>query len=216
MSTEEQKNKAHAILEALKRVYPDAHCELDFKNPLELLVGTILAAQCTDVRVNMVTKTLFQRCKSPQDYASIALEGPDGLEEIIKPTGFYRNKAKALKAMGEALVKNYGGEVPNTIEGISSLPGAGRKTANVVLGNAFGINAGFVVDTHVSRLSQRLGLSKNTDALKIEKDLMEIIPQDQWTMAAHYITWHGRRRCKAKKPECSECEIRTLCPSSTA
>jgi endonuclease-3 len=198
------------ILEKLRATYPDARCELNFTSPLELLVGTILAAQCTDVRVNQVTKTLFARCKTAQDYADIPIEE---LEEIIRPTGFFKNKAKALKGMGEGLVKNHNGEVPATIEGISSLPGAGRKTANVVLGNAMGINAGFVVDTHVTRLSQRLGLSTHKDPLKIEKDLLGLFPQEDWTLNANLLILHGRRRCSAKKPDCEGCEVKNLCPS---
>jgi endonuclease-3 len=200
------------ILEVeLPRMYPDAHCELDFKNPLELLVATILSAQCTDVRVNMVTKVLFKRCRSAADYAEIPQEE---LEEIVRSTGFYRNKAKSLRGMGAALVERHGGKVPKTMEELSALPGAGRKTANVVLGNAFNINEGVVVDTHVGRLSLRLGLSTNTDPVKVEQDLMKLFPKDEWTLLSHWLIWHGRRRCKARNPDCEACELRSLCPSA--
>jgi endonuclease-3 len=194
----------------LPRIYPTAHCELDFKNPLELLAATILSAQCTDVRVNMVTKTLFKRCRTAADYADIPQEE---LEEIIRSTGFYRNKAKSLRGMGAALVERHQGNVPSTMEELSAIPGAGRKTANVVLGNAFGINEGVVVDTHVGRLSLRLGLTKNSDPVKVEQDLMKLFPREQWTLLSHWLIWHGRRRCKARNPDCEACELRTICPS---
>jgi len=203
--------RAHILATELPRVYPEAHCELDFKNPLELLVATILSAQCTDVRVNMVTKVLFKRCKTAADYADIPQEE---LEEIVRSTGFYRNKAKSLRGMGAALVEHHAGKVPSTMEELSSIPGAGRKTANVVLGNAFGINEGVVVDTHVGRLSLRLGLTTNHDPVKVEQDLMKLFPQEQWTLLSHWLIWHGRRRCKARNPDCKECELRELCPSA--
>jgi endonuclease-3 len=206
--TREQRSE---ILEReLPEIYPDAHCELDFKNPLELLVATILSAQCTDVRVNMVTKSLFKRCKSAADYAGIPQVE---LEEIIRSTGFYRNKAKSLRGMGEALVERHGGKVPRTMEELSAIPGAGRKTANVVLGNAFDINEGVVVDTHVGRLSLRLGLTANTEPVKVEQDLMKLFPKEKWTLLSHWLIWHGRRRCKARNPDCGECELRSFCPS---
>ncbi|MCE9586972.1 MAG: endonuclease III [Verrucomicrobia bacterium] len=205
-----RKQRAEELARELPKIYPDAHCELDFKNPLELLVATILSAQCTDVRVNIVTKALFKRCKVAKDYAVIPQEE---LEEIVRSTGFYRNKAKSLRGMGAALVERHAGKVPSTMEELSAIPGAGRKTANVVLGNAFHINEGVVVDTHVGRLSLRLGLTKNTNPVKVEQDLMELFLQDSWTDLSHWLIWHGRRRCKARNPDCKECELRSLCPS---
>jgi len=206
-----KKERAERLARDLPAIYPDAHCELDFRNPLELLVATILSAQCTDVRVNMVTKALFKRCKTAADYAAIPQEE---LEEIVQSTGFYRNKAKSLRGMGTALAERHGGKVPSTMAELSAIPGAGRKTANVVLGNAFGINEGVVVDTHVGRLSLRLGLTTNSDPVKVERDLMKLFPQEQWTLLSHWLIWHGRRRCKARNPECEACELRTLCPSA--
>jgi endonuclease-3 len=206
-----RQQRSEILERELPEIYPDAHCELDFKNPLELLVATILSAQCTDVRVNMVTKSLFKRCKSAADYAGIPQEE---LEEIIRSTGFYRNKAKSLRGMGEALVERHGGKVPKTMEELSAIPGAGRKTANVVLGNAFDINEGVVVDTHVGRLSLRLGLTTKTDPVKVEQDLMKLFPKEKWTLLSHWLIWHGRRRCKARNPDCHECELRSLCPSA--
>ena len=206
-----KKERSERLSQELPRIYPDAHCELDFKNPLELLVATILSAQCTDVRVNMVTKVLFKRCKTAADYAGIPQEE---LEEIIRSTGFYRNKAKSLRGMGAALVERHKGKVPSSMEELSGIPGAGRKTANVVLGNAFDINEGVVVDTHVGRLSLRLGLTSNSDPVKVEQDLTKLIPREQWTLFSHWLIWHGRRRCKARNPECEACELRSLCPSA--
>lgn len=203
--------RANTLAAELPRIYPDAHCELDFKNPLELLVATILSAQCTDVRVNIVTKTLFKRCKTASDYAEIPQEE---LEEIVRSTGFYRNKAKSLRGMGAALIEHHGGKVPSTMEELAAIPGAGRKTANVVLGNAFGINEGVVVDTHVGRLSLRLGLTTNSDPVKVERDLMKLFPKDQWTLLSHWLIWHGRRRCRARNPDCNACELRSFCPSA--
>lgn len=203
--------RASTLATELPRIYPDAHCELDFGNPLELLVATILSAQCTDVRVNMVTKELFKRCRTADDYAEIPQEE---LEQIVRSTGFYRNKAKSLRGMGAALSERHGGKVPSTMEELSAIPGAGRKTANVVLGNAFHINEGVVVDTHVGRLSLRFGLTANTDPVKVEQDLMKLFPREQWTLLSHWLIWHGRRRCKARNPDCKECELRALCPSA--
>jgi len=205
-----RKQRAEELARELPRIYPTAHCELDFKNPLELLVATILSAQCTDVRVNIVTKALFKRCKTATDYAAIPQEE---LEEIVRSTGFYRNKAKSLRGMGTALVERHAGKVPSTMAKLSAIPGAGRKTANVVLGNAFDINDGVVVDTHVGRLSLRLGLTTNSDPVKVEQDLMKLFPQEQWTLLSHWLIWHGRRRCRARNPDCKECELRSLCPS---
>jgi endonuclease-3 len=205
-----RKQRAEELARELPRIYPTAHCELDYKNPLELLVATILSAQCTDVRVNIVTKELFKRCKTAADYASIPQEE---LEEIVRSTGFYRNKAKSLRGMGAALMERHAGKVPSTMAELSAIPGAGRKTANVVLGNAFDINEGIVVDTHVGRLSLRLGLTTNSDPVKVEQDLMKLFPQEQWTLLSHWLIWHGRRRCRARNPDCKECELRSLCPS---
>ena len=188
----------------LPQIYPDAHCELVYSNPLELLVATILSAQCTDKRVNLVTKDLFKRCRTAEDYASIPQEE---LEAIVHSTGFYRNKAKNLRAMGAALVARHGGEVPSTLEALAALPGAGRKTANVVLGNAFSKNEGVVVDTHVGRLSQRLGLTSFQDPIRIEQDLIKLFPRDSWTDLSHWLIFHGRRRC----PACRSPSIRRAC-----
>ena len=201
---------ARELLNRLPAIYPDAHCELDHSNPLELLVATILSAQCTDKRVNIVTKDLFQRCRTAADYAEISQEE---LETLVRSTGFYRNKAKNIRAMGAALLALHGGEVPSTLEALAALPGAGRKTANVVLGNAFDKNEGVVVDTHVGRLSQRLGLTKFSDPIRIEQDLIKLFPRDSWTLLSHWLIFHGRRRCAARKPDCPNCELRDICPS---
>jgi endonuclease III len=199
------------IIAGLKQAYPDAHCELDHANPLELLVATILSAQCTDKRVNLVTADLFKKYRSAADYAQAPL--PE-LEQAIKSTGFFRNKAKSIKTCCQVIVDKHGGQVPRTMEELTQLGGVGRKTANVVLGNAFNINCGVVVDTHVSRLSQRLGLTKETTPEKIEQDLMKLLSQDQWTLFSHWLIWHGRRRCFARNPDCPLCEIKALCPSA--
>jgi len=205
-----RKERAETLAQELPHIYPTAHCELDFKNPLELLVATILSAQCTDVRVNMVTPALFKRCPTAADYSEIPQEE---LEALVRSTGFYRNKAKSIRGMGTALVERHVGEVPRTMEELSALPGAGRKTANVVLGNAFHLNEGVVVDTHVGRLSLRLGLTTKSDPVKVEQDLMALFPQEQWSDLSHWLIWHGRRHCKARNPDCKECELRSLCPS---
>lgn len=203
--------RAKELLKRLPEIYPDAHCELIHSNPLELLVATILSAQCTDKRVNIVTHELFQRCRSAQDYADISQEE---LEGIVRSTGFYRNKAKNIRAMGQALVERHGGEVPSTLDELAAIPGAGRKTANVVLGNAFSKYEGVVVDTHVGRLSQRLGLTKFSDPIRIERDLMKLFPQKSWADLSHWLIFHGRRRCAARKPDCPNCELRDICPSA--
>ena len=202
---------AAPILQTLRATYPDAHCELDHDGPFQLLIATILSAQCTDVRVNMVTPALF---KKYPDARHLAAAKQEDVEELIRSTGFFRNKAKNLIAAAHALVEHHHGEVPRDLEPLTHLPGVGRKTANVVLGNAFGIEAGVVVDTHVARLSKRLGLTKQTDPVKIEKDLIKAIPQDAWTLWSHLLIWHGRRRCTARKPDCPNCELRSLCPSA--
>jgi endonuclease-3 len=198
-----------ALIEALRRTYPEAHCELNYTNPLELLVATILSAQCTDQRVNQVTADLFRRYRTAADYANAP---PGELEQAIKSTGFYRNKARSLRACCRELVERHGGEVPRSLEALTQLPGVGRKTANVVLGNAFGLNEGLVVDTHVARLAQRLDLTRQRDPLKIEQDLLPLVPRELWTHFSHWLIWHGRRRCFARKPDCAGCEIAHLCP----
>jgi endonuclease-3 len=182
---------------------------LNFSNPLELLVATILSAQCTDKRVNLVTAELFKKYPIAEDFANAPL--PE-IEKAIKTTGFFRNKAKNIKACCAVLVEKFGGKVPRTMDELHALAGVGRKTANVVLGNAFGINVGVVVDTHVMRLSNRLGLTKQKDAVKIEQELMQLVPQKDWTLFSHWLIWHGRRRCAARKPDCANCEIQKLCP----
>jgi endonuclease III len=198
------------LVKTWPKVYPGAHCELDFRNPLELLVATILSAQCTDKRVNMVTPDLFKKYRTAKDYAN----APQAeFENAIRSTGFYRNKAKSIRAAMRAIADEHGGKVPSTMEELRKLPGVGRKTANVVLGNAFDKNEGIVVDTHVARLSQRLGLTKQKDAEKIERDLMKLVPREHWTDWSHWLIWHGRRRCYARKPDCGQCEVFRLCPS---
>lgn len=207
------KPEAHAaaIVKALKDVYPDAHCELDFSGPLQLLIATILSAQCTDKRVNMVTPALFKKYKTASDFAGATQEE---IEKAVQSTGFYRNKAKSIRSACADIESKHGGKVPQTMDDLTALAGVGRKTANVVLGNAFGKNEGVVVDTHVSRLSQRLGLTKQTTPEKIEQDLMKLIPRGNWTDFSHWLIWHGRRRCTARKPDCDGCEIQELCPSA--
>ena len=197
------------IIAALQKTYPDAHCELNYSNPLELLIATVLSAQCTDKRVNQVTAELFRKYRTAADYANAMTAR---LEQEIKTTGFFRNKTKSIQACCRKLVEQYGGKVPQTMEELVQLGGVGRKTANVVLGNAFGINEGIVVDTHVARLSHRLGLTKQKDPEKIEHDLVKLVPRTQWTMFSHWLIWHGRRRCYARNPDCLNCEIKTLCP----
>jgi endonuclease III len=195
----------------LKAEYPDARTELDWSNPLELLVATILSAQTTDVQVNRVTESLFSKYRTAEDYADST---PDELEEDIRPTGFYRNKARSLRSMASALVEEHGGEVPRTMSELVALPGVGRKTANVVLGNAFGTNEGIVVDTHVRRVSGRLGLTESSDPVKIEQELMRLVPERDWTTFSHLLILHGRRTCKARKPDCPNCILNDICPSA--
>jgi endonuclease-3 len=204
--------RTRAVIDGLKSAYPDAHCELNFTNPLELLIATILSAQCTDKQVNIVTESLFQKYRSAADFANAPLAE---LEQDVRRIGLYRNKAKNIQACCRALVEQHGGEVPRTMAELTALAGVGRKTANVVLGNAFNLNVGVVVDTHVARLSERLGLSRATTPEKIERDLMKLVPQDDWAMLSHWLIWHGRRRCAARKPDCPHCEILALCPSAT-
>jgi endonuclease-3 len=197
------------IVAGLRETYPNAHCELNHSNPLELLIATILSAQCTDKRVNLVTADLFKKYRSAADYAAAS---PAVLEQAIKTTGFFRNKTKSIKTCCQVLVERHGGQVPRTMEELTRLGGVGRKTANVVLGNAFNLDYGVVVDTHVARLAGRLALTRQRDPAKIEPELMELVPQAQWTLFSHWLIWHGRRRCFARNPDCAECEIRALCP----
>ena len=203
--------RAAEILARLARAYPAARCALDHRDPLELLVATILSAQCTDARVNQVTPALFRRCPKAADYAAIPA---DELEALVRPTGFFRNKARSLKALGAALVERHDGDVPSTMEELVALPGVGRKTANVVLGNAFGKNEGIVVDTHVGRLARRLGLTRETDPVRVERDLEPLFPRAEWARLAHLLIAHGRRVCRAPRPRCAECSLAELCPSA--
>ena len=198
------------LCDALAKTYPDAHCELIFSSPLELLIATILSAQCTDVQVNKVTPALFKKYRSARDYAEA---DPAALELDLRAIGLYRNKAKNIRACCRLLVDDHGGNVPATMDALVRLPGVGRKTANVVLGNAFNQNVGVVVDTHVARLSGRLGLTRQTNPVKIESVLMKRVPKEKWTLFSHWLIFHGRRRCKAQNPDCPACEIRRLCPS---
>jgi len=197
------------ILSTLKRTYPDAHCALHFTTPLELLIATILSAQCTDERVNQVTPALFARC---QDAASLAAISQGNLEKIIHSTGFYRAKARSLRSCAASLVAEHQGKVPKTMEALHKLAGVGRKTANVVLGNAFGLAEGVVVDTHVGRLSRRMGLTRHLDPVKVESALVRLIPKEDWTLVSHLLIAHGRKRCNARKPDCAQCELKKLCP----
>jgi endonuclease-3 len=203
--------RAEEIAVRLKRMYPKAKCSLDFTNPFELLIATMLSAQSTDVRVNIVTKSLFR--KYP-DAATMAKAAQPEMERDVKQTGFFRNKAKAVIAASKAIVEKHGGEVPASMEELTALPGVGRKTANVVLSNAFKKPVGVVVDTHVTRLAARLGLTSNTDAVKIEEDLMKLLPQKEWTAFSHRLIAHGRAVCIARKPKCAECALNDVCPSA--
>jgi endonuclease-3 len=201
------KKRINNILEILKSAYPGVRTALHHRNPLEMMIATILSAQCTDKRVNQVTRRLFNQLRTARDFAEVPLSE---LEEMIRPTGFYRNKAKSIKACCRALLERHGGEVPDNMEALIQLPGIGRKTANVILGNAFGI-PGIVVDTHVRRVSQRIGLTAESDPVKIEFDLMAVIPRKEWIDYSHQMIWHGRALCKARKPNCPECPLRELC-----
>lgn len=203
-------NKARAaeVFERLNAHYPDAECSLDFTKPLELLVATILAAQCTDERVNIVTKTLFKKYKTAQDYVKAPQEE---LETYVKSCGFYRNKAKHIKKMCQSLIDQHGGEVPDTMEALVKLDGVGRKTANVILGECFG-GQGIIVDTHCGRINRRLGFTKNEDPVKVEKDLMKVVPREHWTQYSHCMVFHGRAICQSRAPKCSECPVEDLCP----
>jgi len=205
------RRRAARILALLKREYPDAHCELDYQTPYQLLVATILSAQCTDARVNLVTPAFFARYPTPA-----ALAGADRgeVEDLIRSTGFFRNKARSLVGMAQALLEGHAGLVPREMEQLRALPGVGRKTANVILGNAYGINEGVTVDTHVTRLSGLLRLTRQKTAEKIERDLMALMPREDWTLVSHLLIWHGRRVCIAQRPRCEACVLRKLCPSA--
>src|SRR4051812_34675978 len=210
MPTKKQE-RANDIVVRLKQMYPKAKCALDFTNAFELLIATILSAQSTDARVNIVTKSLFRKYPTPQAFANASQVE---MERDVKQTGFFRNKAKAVIACSKAIVERHGGEVPRTMEELTALPGVGRKTANVILGNAYRLNVGVIVDTHVTRLSGRLGLTAHSDPEKIEQDLMKLIPQKEWTMFSNRLITHGRQICNARKPNCAECDLNDVCPSA--
>lgn len=210
-SKKARRERAAEVYARLQAEYPDAHCELNFENPFQLGVATILSAQTTDIRVNMVTPVLFARYPDAEALANAAQED---VEEIVRTTGFFRNKAKNIIGFARGLMGDHDGEVPQTLAELAALPGVGRKTANVVLGNAFGIDEGVVVDTHVMRLSTLMRFTREKTPEKIERDLMELFPQDGWTLLSHLLIWHGRRVCDARKPACQRCEISDLCPSS--
>jgi endonuclease-3 len=203
--------RARLIYARLRRAYPDAHCELDFRTPYELIVATILSAQCTDARVNQVTPAFFRRFPTPQ---SLAGADPADVEALIRSTGFFRTKARSLIGMARALVERHRGLVPKRMEDLRALPGVGRKTANVVLGNAYGINEGVAVDTHVARVAGRLGLTRHTAPERIEQDLMDLFPRKTWALLSHLLIWHGRRICLARRPRCELCALNRLCPSA--
>jgi endonuclease-3 len=207
---DDKKKRTVEIIRRLKKAYPQAHCALNHSNAFELLIATILSAQCTDVRVNIVTADLFRKYRAPGDYLKVSQAE---LEEDIHSTGFFRNKAKNIQATCRKIIDDFGGHVAQTMEELLTLPGVARKTANVVLGNAFGIASGIVVDTHVARLSQRLGLTQNENAEKIEKDLIELVPKKHWIMFSHWLITHGRQICQARKPRCRECVLASVCPS---
>jgi endonuclease III len=205
------KARAAVIYDRLATAYPDAHCALDFKTPFQLLIATILSAQCTDKRVNLVTPALFKRYPTPD---ALANADPEELENLIKSTGFFRNKAKSLIGMATAVAANHAGVIPDDMDSLVKLPGVGRKTANVILGNAYDKNEGVVVDTHVGRVSQRLALTKQTDPVKIEQDLIQLFPREHWTMLSHLLIEHGRQICEARRPKCEICFLNDICPSS--
>ena len=207
----DKKELMKQIIKLLRKAYPDAHCALHHANPLELLIATILSAQCTDVRVNIVTATLFRKYRSAQDFINVAVTE---LEKDIQSTGFFRNKAKNIQGACKIIVEKYNGRVPETMEELLELPGVARKTANVVMGNAFGVASGIVVDTHVTRLANLLGLTETENAVKIEQDLIPLTPKKDWIMLPHLLIFHGRAVCIARRPRCSECVLEKLCPSS--
>lgn len=211
-SKQSRKARANEVFDLLSEEYPDAHCELDFADPFQLAVATILSAQTTDERVNMVTPVLFERYA---DAAALASAQQEAVEEIIRSTGFFRNKAKNIIGFARGLMADHGGKVPASMDELSALPGVGRKTANVILGNAFRIDEGVVVDTHVKRLTGLLGFTKHKSPEKVEQDLMGLFPSDRWTMLSHLLIWHGRRCCIARRPRCNDCVVSHLCPSSS-
>jgi endonuclease-3 len=206
----DRKKRTAEIIKRLKKAYPDAHCALNHTSPFELLIATILSAQCTDERVNIVTADLFRKYRGPEDFVKVSQQE---LEKDIHSTGFFRNKAKNIKAASQRLIEVYGGDIPRTMDEILTLGGVARKTGNVVLGNAFGIASGVVVDTHVSRLSQHLGITEEKTPEKIERDLQELVPKKDWVMFSHWLIFHGRRICNARKPKCLECVLADICPS---
>lgn len=206
-----KKERLGQIISDLQQTYPDAHCELNYHNPLELMIATILSAQCTDKQVNIVTQDLFKKYRQAADYTAVPL---GELQNDIRRIGLFRNKAKSIQNACRALVENHDGKVPQTMPELVALAGVGRKTANVILGNAFDINEGVVVDTHVKRLCDRLRITSAKTPEKIEKDLIKLVPREHWTLFSHWIIWHGRRRCDARKPDCPACEIQQLCPTS--
>ncbi len=206
-----KRERTARVIALLKQAYPDAHCELNHRTPFELLVATILSAQCTDVRVNLVTPAVFSRYPTS---AALAKARQEDVEELIRSTGFFRNKAKSLIGMAQALTASHGGLAPKTMDALQALPGVGRKTANVILGNAYGLNEGVTVDTHVARLSTLLGLTRQTTPEKIEQDLMALVPREEWALFSHLLIWHGRRVCIARRPRCGECVLNQVCPSS--
>jgi len=208
---DELRRRTRTILSRLKREYPDAHCELDYRTPFELLVATILSAQCTDARVNLVTPALFARYPTP---AALAAARQEDVEALIRSTGFFRNKARSLIGMAQAIGAGHAGLVPSTMTELQVLPGVGRKTANVILGNAYGKNEGITVDTHVARLATLLGLTRETTPEKIEQDLMALVPRKDWTLISHLLIWHGRRVCIARRPRCEACVLNRICPSA--
>ena len=205
------KTRTKEIIRLLKRAYPNAKCSLNHSNAFELLIATILSAQCTDERVNLVTADLFRKYRKPEDYLKVSSRE---LEKDIRTTGFFRNKTRSIQGTARLLTEQYNGQVPNSMEELLELPGVARKTANVVLGNAFGVRAGVVVDTHVTRLSHRLGLSQEKQAEKIERDLIELVPKKDWVIFPHLLIYHGRRICRARNPACDQCVVEKLCPSS--
>lgn len=210
-SKKARRARADEVYDLLEAEYPDAHCELDHENPFQLAVATILSAQTTDVRVNMVTPALFRRFPDAEELANA---GQQEVEELVRSTGFFRNKASNIIGFARGLMADHDGVVPADMDALAALPGVGRKTANVILGNAFGINDGVVVDTHIKRLSGRLRFTRETTPEKVERDLMDLFPRERWTMLAHLLIWHGRRACEARRPRCGECVVSHLCPSS--
>ena len=207
----DKKKRTNEIIKHLKTAYPNAHCALEHKNAFELLIATILSAQCTDVRVNIVTADLFRKYPQPKDYVTASQEE---MEQDVRTTGFFRNKAKNIRATAKKIIEEFDGEVPQTMDELLSLNGVARKTANVVLGNAFGIASGVVVDTHVKRLSNRLGLTKETNPVEVENDLVKLVPKSDWVMFSHWLIWHGREICKARKPNCEDCTLADICPKT--